>query len=52
MSGTASGVTTFVLGLEADGNREIRVFVDGETYDLDADLITAYTADATEFPIV
>ena len=52
MAGTASGVTSFVLGLEADGNREMRTFIDGETYDLDADLITAYSADATEFPII
>ena len=52
MSGTASGITSFVLGREVDGNREMRTFEDGDTYDLDADLITAYSADATEFPIV
>jgi hypothetical protein len=52
MAGTASGVTSFVLGREADGNREMRTFIDGETYDLDADLITAYSADSSEFPII
>jgi hypothetical protein len=52
MAGTASGVTTFVLGREADGNRETRTFTNGQQYDLDFSLVKAYSADETEFPII
>ena len=52
MSGIASGVTAFVLGSEADGNREMHVFEDGQSYDLDFSDVQAYSADATEFPVV
>lgn len=50
MAGTASGVTSFVLGREEDGNREVITYTDGQSYDLDASLIKAYSADETEFP--
>lgn len=50
MSGIASGVTTFVLGREEDGNRETRTFEDGQAYDLDFEDVQAYSADDTEFP--
>ena len=50
MSGTASGVTTFVLGRYQDGNLETRTFEDGQAYDLDASLIQAYTANDATFP--
>jgi len=46
----ASGVTGFVLGKEDDGNRELRVFEDGQEYDLDPTTITAYTAAESSFP--
>lgn len=50
MSGTAVGVTSFVLGREQDGHREIRTFEDGQAYDLSIDLVQSYTADDTQFP--
>ena len=50
MAGTAIGVTTFVLGREQDGHREIRTFENGQAYDLSIDLVQAYTANDTEFP--
>lgn len=52
MSGTASGVTSFVLGREEDGNREMYVFEDGQSYDLDFEDAKAYSADETEFPVL
>lgn len=50
MAGTASGITTFVLGREQDGNRETRTFTDGQPYELDFEDVQAYSADETEFP--
>jgi hypothetical protein len=52
MSGIASGVTSFVLGRDEDGNREMYTFKDGQAYDLDFEDATAYTADETEFPVI
>lgn len=52
MAGVASGVTAFVLGREEDGNREMYVFKDGQSYDLDFEDVAAYSADETEFPIL
>jgi hypothetical protein len=49
---TTSGVTSFVLGKEADGNREMRTFKSGQEYDLDPATITAYTAANSRFPYV
>ena len=50
MSGTAVGVTSFVLGREQDSNREVRTFENGQAYDLDVSQIQAYTANDTTFP--
>jgi len=50
MSGTAVGVTSFVLGRDQDGNLENRTFTDGQAYDQDVDQIQAYTANDTTFP--
>jgi hypothetical protein len=50
MAGTSVGVTTFVLGREADGNRETRTFTNGQESELDFSLAQASTADDTEFP--
>jgi hypothetical protein len=52
MSGTTSGTTNFVLGTVTAGNREMHVLTTGLAYDIDAAAITAYSADATEFPVV
>lgn len=52
MSGTTSGTTSFVLGREEDGNREMITLTDGQAYDLDFEDVTAYSADASEFPII
>ena len=52
MAGTTSGTTNFVLGTVADGNREMHVLTTGLSYDIDPLAIVAYTADATEFPIL
>lgn len=52
MSGTASGVTTFVLGREAEGNREVHVFEDGQAYEFDYDLAQDYTSADATFPYV
>ena len=50
MAGTAKGVTSFVLGREEDGNREVVTFENGQAYSLDFEDVQAYSADATEFP--
>lgn len=53
--GIAVGLTQFVLGSEADGNREMLVFQDGEDYgDLPVSAIYSYEAndDEVEFPVV
>ena len=50
MSGTAVGTTGFVLGREQDSNREVRIFTDGQAYDLDVEDIQAYTANDSTFP--
>ena len=52
MSYTTVGVTAFVLGSETDGNRENRDFKTAQSYDLDPTDNTAYTQDATEFPVI
>lgn len=49
--GTAVGTTVFVLGREADGNREVLTFMDGQDYgDLPVSAIQPYTAQVTRFP--
>ena len=51
--GTSVGTTVFVLGSVANGNREVLTYEHGQDYgDLPVAAITAYTADATEFPVV
>lgn len=52
VTGTAVGVTSFVLGREQDANREVRTFEDGQEYDtsLTQDMVQGYTADAATFP--
>lgn len=50
MAGTSSGITSFVLGREEDGNREVRTFTDGQSYDLDYEDVEAYSSDLTQFP--
>ena len=55
MSNTAahSGAdyTSFLVGSEADGNRELHVFKDGQSYDMDADdIVNDYSADSVSFP--
>lgn len=52
MAGTASGITTFILGREVDGNRETRTFLDGEAYDLDYAYAEVYSDGDTSFPHV
>lgn len=52
MAGTTVGVTSFVLGREADGNREMYTFENGQAYDLDFEDVKAYSTDETEFPIL
>lgn len=52
MAGTTVGTTSFVLGREADGNREMYTFTTGQAYDLDFEDIKAYSADETEFPVL
>lgn len=52
MSYTTVGITSFVLGQEADGNRENRDYATGKSYDLDPTDSVAYTDDRTEFPVV
>ena len=51
--GIAVGTTVFVLGSIANGNREVLTFEDGQDYgELPVSAITAYSADATEFPVL
>jgi hypothetical protein len=53
MTYTTVGITHFVLGAETDGNRENRDYQTSKSYDIDPlDGMQAYTADATEFPVV
>jgi hypothetical protein len=50
MSGTASGITHFVLGNEDDGNREVLNVADGEEYYVDFSTSAEYSSGTTEFP--
>lgn len=50
MAGIAVATTTFVLGREVDGNREIRTFLTGQEYDLDYAYALDYSDDNTQFP--
>jgi hypothetical protein len=55
MAYTTSGVTTFVLGQETDGNRENRDFKTAQAYDLNTDYDSdgvLYSDDKTEFPVI
>lgn len=52
MSGTTSGVTSFVMGRETDGNREMRTFKTAQAYDLDFADVKSYSTDDTEFPVI
>jgi len=47
---TAVGPTTFVLGQESRGNREIRTYGNGDLYSVDASTNTAYSQQTTRFP--
>jgi hypothetical protein len=49
-AGTAVGTTVFVLGSEDDGNRETRIFEDGQPYDLDFEDVQPYSSGDTSFP--
>lgn len=51
-TGTAVGVTTFVLGRDQDGNLETYTFEDGQEYDtsLTQAMVQAYTANDATFP--
>jgi len=49
-TGVAVGTTNFVLGKEGQGNREVRTYMNGESYSLDIAAITAYTVQTTKFP--
>jgi hypothetical protein len=49
---TTVGITTFVLGALADGNKENRDFANGKSYDLDPTDSALYTTDPTEFPVI
>lgn len=50
MSGTSVGNSSFVLGKEDRGNRDVRVYQDGESYSMTVSELTAYTSVATRFP--
>jgi hypothetical protein len=47
---TASGRTVFVLGSDVEGNREVLVVEDGDTYYVDADTASTYAAQDARFP--
>lgn len=47
---TASGRTVFVLGRVLDGNREVVIVEDGDTYDLDYAAVSTYTDQEARFP--
>lgn len=47
---TASGITSFVLGREQDGNREVLTFENGATYDVAFAAKVAYSVATTRFP--
>jgi len=49
--GISSGTTSFVLGREEDGNREVITFEHDQDYgDLPITAIVAYTSPLTQFP--
>lgn len=52
VTGTAVGMTTFVLGRTQDGNRETYTFENGQEYDtsLTQAMVQAYTANNATFP--
>lgn len=47
---TASGRTVIVLGNHVEGNRDIRVYEDGDTYDLDYAAISTYESAEAQIP--
>lgn len=49
-AGTGVGNSAFVIGRHEDGNREMRVYPDGDLYDLSVETFTAYTAGNSSFP--
>lgn len=50
MSSTASAREIYVLGSEADKNREVIVVEAGEVHDLPATALYTYASDLTKFP--
>lgn len=50
MSTAATGREIYVLGVEADGNREVVVVEDGELHDLPATAEYTYASGLTKFP--
>jgi len=50
MSATATARQVHVLGRELDENREVIVVESGDTYDLDYDTISTYSASDAAFP--
>lgn len=47
---TATSRTVIVLGNHVEGNRDIRVYESGETYDLDYAAITTYEDVEAQIP--
>lgn len=47
---TVSGRTVFVLGAAITGNQEVLVLENGDTYEIDPDTISSYTAQEARFP--
>lgn len=50
MSSTATSREIYVLGVEADGNREVVVIESGEVHDLPAQALYGYDNGLTKFP--
>ena len=50
MSTTASGREIYVIGVEAEGNREMPIYEDGEVHDMPATAEYTYDSGLTQFP--
>lgn len=50
MANPATGREIYVIGVEADNNREVVVVEDGESHDLPASAEYTYDSDLTKFP--
>jgi hypothetical protein len=50
ISGTATATTVVLMGNAVEGNRDIRTYVTGESYEYEADNVVLYTSTDVRIP--